>query len=512
MSQRIESCVEQLFAKVSMPSGPLQNMFTSAFTTLAQVCQYIETTSDAHPDILPIRLGLYARIRMDLEGSSDDKIFTVWGPEMPDNNQPCLEQQKPLVDTDDTKLSPTIAPSPHNAISKTLPGTPDSKLKEQSIAPSGETNLASLASLASSRPPQLLSETDGEFSIPITAVARCMSFFLDGNGRTRHPNSRKGQDMESINGRMLNRAIRGVFDIRKERMRSQKQRVSGLKYMSLIPDSLRKKNVTYPKISLRRGVDGKPWTVMGMERIRMELLKADRNRKEVTFGVLATLLHCDPGSVLPVVNGISTDGLNPSGCKLWSYCSDHSNCDDIPKQCCEFTLGQRNDSVVVGKGTVDPFTTFLEGEEISSDSLVVRFSEILQEDRVIHDYPNERVLQRPVVWLKKNIRRIRLLGPAMENWGDAIIVVDDVKLVKKWIRSDYDGLIERNHPKHTIVLCELSINPFYRNETYPFAFWYSDNPRKLRRAHFCDDRIPLKLEDIPGKTRALLWHRDRIAP
>ena len=65
--------------------------------------------------------------------------------------------------------------------------------------------------------------------------------------------------------------------------------------------------------------------------------------------------------------------------------------------------------------------------------------------------------------------------------------------------------------RNAILICDVEILPEFAQDLYPFPIWYGNRSRKIRKAHFIDDRVPLRLGDITGKTRALLWHRDQTA-
>ena len=168
----------------------------------------------------------------------------------------------------------------------------------------------------------------GEILLPGTLKARCLSFFLDGVGRMRHPSHLRPRGMEAINGSMLNLALRRIFNLKMAKAKEERRRISGVRYMSLIPSGLYSRNITYPRIYLQRSSGSRSWYSSGIERIKLEISKSDRNRKEVTFGVICILLNYDPQLVERILEEISRVGNKSEGCKIWSRCDGGEDCLD----------------------------------------------------------------------------------------------------------------------------------------------------------------------------------------
>lgn len=313
--------------------------------------------------------------------------------------------------------------------------------------------------------------------------------------------------MDDINGRMKNGALKAMFTIRKGNLKEKK--VYGVRYTSLIPSLLRRKYITYPKISLLRGIDRKSWVISGIEKIKLELLKSDRNNKEVTFGVIALLLHCDVIMTSSVLRGVAQAGLETSGCALWRHCDGEKHCTDKLQASVSIYHVTSSQPVKIGSGMVDPFTTFLMGQELDKTSIVLQFARLDSPETSFNGLERQELLSRPVIWERSSIGRITILGPLDEHWGDAILVSKDANVMKHFIHQDGNGHL---HYKHALLLCDLQVSDLYSNQIYPYSIWYGNNfAKKIRRINFCDDTVPITLGDIPGKTSAFFWHSEQIA-
>ena len=537
----METNVDEILRYIFDENGNQQVNFQTAkiaFNGIRQLCVLIQSLSSLRPHSKQITFGLYAKVE---SLSADSRLFTILGPDIGNDNnanmnkeskkQSIAETMPSEVNSGSDKATLILERRGRGSISEIemRPVETDSEKIHEEIHPSRnqensdevdvliesppsgyESNLSS--PIHCDRTSTKISEMshDGIFEIPPDAVARCLSYFLDGSGCTSHPSYYKPRTVDSVNGRMLNRALKKVYNSKLDRFREgRKKRLFGVRYLSIIPPVLRGKHVRYQNIALLRGIQGEAYTARGVQEVKLEIMKSDRNRKELTFGVLSTLVHCEPLFMDKILQEISLLGLGQEGCTHFKKCGveNTEECSEKRRDVLDlFSNTVDGKKQLVGRANVDPFTTFLCGEIIGRDSIVVRFVETLTDDQTLLKYSRNH-LKRPVIWKTENIRRVSLVGPLNELWGSAIVALTDTKLICTFLQYEGEGVL---HVGNAILLCDVKIEPTHRNEFYPYSFWYGNTGKRMRQAHFCDDRVPIRLGDIGMKSRALLWHRKKI--
>ena len=448
----------------------MSKIIKSSLTTMSQHCSFLEQLGGSN-EVNNFRIAVYAKVlKLDEDenqGSTD--IATLWGPEIshhsskensykedglqrrnlgmpltaPENSEE--GRKRVSFDTgiptnssniyDDDGTEPVVAASmeqPANGresfnIDEEVSGALTRGGNRQKGIVSEGTQGENINKSANEDPTfesndddgvqRLLEIADSEsFRIPDKTVATCLSYFMEGNGRTRHPTDMKSRGMPSINGRMLNKVLKVLFDLRKKVMLRSggNPKAHGMKYITLIPTALRHRNVTYAKMSLMTDINGMAWTINGVEQTMLELGKSDRNKKEVTFSVIAILLHIQPEIVSPILREIAIEGLSSVGCTKWSYYQGINEC--LEKKRATVNLHDGSRARLIGRGYVDPFSTFILGTEVKKCSIPVQFTELFVEDDIIEGIKRAELMQRAVIWKISGVEKQALLGPLKEQF------------------------------------------------------------------------------------------------
>ena len=515
----------------------LRNIIRSSFIAIANQCSFIECLSeDESRGMNHVQLAVYLKVVKRNDGG-ESELVTVWGPdvstgktnadvigELDRREKAVLDDGSGAVVVDGKTREEMVAGNSYheyelNGIGVSNlgqqrnlmnGGTPRhaAGVLEEACKDEGEkTEEATLSSKFLGSSAKWLSKVreivlNGECVIPSETVAKCLSYFIDGNGRTRHVTSLKSRGMQSINGRMLNRVLKNIYDLHRiEEMQANDYQKSpkknSIRYMTLIPNVLRRRYVTYEKLELLRDLNGEHWISYGMEKVMMELVKADRNRKEVTFAAIAILLHCRPELICPVLEELARKGILHQGCEIWSHCEGDKKClDGLLHEVKLFDLSSVTKKSV-GKAIVDPFSTFFMGNRVGDENIVVRITEVCSDGEEMNGIPISQVVGRSFIWKLKEVERVQLLGPVGEVWGSAVLVSNSPELLKRWFNTKFED---------ATLVCRVAIDPQYVEEFYPFSVWYGHSLKTMRKVHFADERVPIRLGDISVKTRALLWH------
>ena len=336
--------------------------------SIIQLCAHVESICGERFGSRSIRFGVYARVNArstknrDLELETGNHIYTIWGPKLDNERDRGCERQG--VAMKDPRSTFPIAQTEGVASEGTActTGAMDA-VHNREGANANRTNNVGVKEgkcegydpqMARNREVRVMSEI-GEISLPGTLVARCLSFFLDGVGRMRHPSHLRPRGMEATNGRMLNLALRRIFSLKMAKAKEERRRISGVRYMSLIPSGLHSRNITYPRIYLQRSSGSRSWYSSGIERIKLEISKFDRNRKEVTFGVICILLNYDPQLVEPILEKTSRVVNKSEGCKIWSRCDGGEDCLDRNRDTVKLYLKGRKGKHLGRKRDSRPF-------------------------------------------------------------------------------------------------------------------------------------------------------------
>ena len=168
--------------------------------------------------------------------------------------------------------------------------------------------------------------------------------------------------------------------------------------------------------------------------------------------------------------------------------------------------------IFIGKGLVDPFKEYVDDENISSSSIIVRACILKNEEYLCSRFPKVfESPKSPFIWKKSEIQRCALLG----EFNDAIsaaLVAGQPKTC-----SIYEKRIAELNSMHlgnAVAVCDVSIYENSRRRKYAFQEWYGETTYfiNMRVDHFSDSIVPSHLEDIGSTCVALLWHKSRMRP
>lgn len=403
--------------------------------------------------------------------------------------------------------------------------------------------------------------------IPPEISAVCLSLLLEGAGHRSHPLTGKETGYADLHGSELKDAVKLLHKEEKVRIEHSRRQLPSeessvsredgkgcdcnnkeLLYSSLIPDHLRGRRVSVAlvrfgspdssstTIQKERGYNVHEWKEVDLKGIR----KPDRNGKDQNFALLCLNLYYFGlnGSAGKALLSLSSNGNNFSkSCKVWgkyskrtgskeptvSLCSGPAHCSVAPTSICTFLFRENENDLEVGAGTVHPRVTYFRGGRVPSSCFLVRFAKV-------HSFQGTRKCvegceSTPVLWDRKSISRVRVLGPYNVPIATAILVHSN-----PWIgpqgETVYRGRKRRlmdddsRDVAKAILVCDVKLdrkvieNKGMRDAMYPYQEWY-DLPllKTLIPLHFANRKVPQKIEDIATcEVIELLWHGSCIQP
>ncbi len=244
----------------------LKNVQT-ALTLIVQTASYVERIVRGDGQVGSLKLALYARVNSSkTSGQNESEIQALWGP--------VLKPAAPENDKTTTVHKPleTNRCNVQNA---------EIDIARAEVVPQKSKDAATNSKI---------------YTIPSEAAARCLSFFVTSSGYTLHPSSIKDKSLETVKARSLTAAVKAIYNAHMAIIRRKTKTVSGVRYQSLVARFLRVQGaeVILPKIVLKRGKSGTACHVTGSQKVLLKIEKSDRNSKEVSFALLATLIQCPP--------------------------------------------------------------------------------------------------------------------------------------------------------------------------------------------------------------------------
>ncbi|KAI0560280.1 hypothetical protein FGB62_118g04 [Gracilaria domingensis] len=361
------------------------------------------------------------------------------------------------------------------------------------------------------------------FRLSSHAVATCLSLLLDASSVTLHSCSKKPRTIASVNARVGEKIVITVFQKEKDRRRKNGGNVNGMKYTTLIPTQLQKKNVTleFPSLELVRSKT-EPYQFLRHKRISTHVSKASKNSKETNIALLSFMLMNE------TVNTSIREDMEKFAFEGLQKCRGVLDCKTECMNRALFKNGiyisdAHDEDQKLGFGTVDPFATYILGKRIPLHSLLVNFENLVNplllessENLGISQYQIKRY---PVTWKRSAISRVLVKSKFSKDLGTAIMIRETL----------VEGPVSENHNMDISYACELcdfklledpkhDIPPnagtdMSRSDTlgitYPFSEWYSlRSIAHLRKKHF--EKMPITVSDLL-KSRAFIWHKTYTA-
>ena len=395
---------------------------------------------------------------------------------------------------------------------------------------------------------QQTSPEESSYSVPIPVAAKCLELLLDGSGFSTHRHIFQNRSYTELGTKPLVDALKEVFKAEREERNSRRNpsipstktaSKEDMIYSDLLPDNFRSAIegetiiVSVPEVFLEE--TGKV-TVPNYMKVSMNIRKPDRNKKDQNFAVLCTLLdHTGPEGICgKTLREYARKGFTIEGCKrrkrysisTKSTCSgSHLSCRDN-RALCSFFISDDTDAV--GKGTVDPYATDINGEKITDENILVRFAKVKEISKIT--FPTglteeEKGLRHrswvdgvSAIWAKSHIQRIKLLGEYGKPIGTAIFV-------QRILANDAHESIVRRFRKvsgrkstldasNAIVVCDVVLTePFDKQPVlYPFMEWYNLSCfNNLQEVHFGTKKAPKTLtKAVVSAARALLWSKNHF--
>ncbi|KAI0558022.1 hypothetical protein FGB62_242g010 [Gracilaria domingensis] len=361
------------------------------------------------------------------------------------------------------------------------------------------------------------------FPISCDSAASCLSLLLDASSVTLHSSSTKPTTIASVNARMSEKIVTAIFQKQKNMMKKNGGNVNGMKYVTLLPTQLQKKNVIleFPCLELVRRKE-EHFKLLRSQRISTNVSKASKNSKETNISLLSFMLM-NESEHTDIRNDIMSFAFEGFGrCRRVSDCKDECTNKSLFMNIIYETEPQSIDNRI-GFGTVDPFATYLFGNRIPSGEFLVKFEKVVNtlflESTRYRNFGVDHVMKYPVTWSRSAISRVIVKNEFSEPLGTAIMVRQIL----------IHGPISANKNMDIGYACELCDFMFLQspgqvalsssetdmshsdilNMRYPFAEWYSLRIiSHLQKKQF--ETIPITMSHLL-KSRAFIWHRNQVS-
>ena len=430
--QCVAALQANLGTQAQLFNDPLNTSLASAISMLAYTAQFIERTVQQSSKLHDIGILIACQVKGENPNSSSKETFMLWN---------SISDQ-----TERGRPSPQMSTIPqssrqfeqHSNVDPKLDIRPDSTRQletDQNGQPSQIISMNALQRKGQHQP----SSGECSYVVPVGIAAKCLGFLLDGSGFSSHKNIFQKRSYTELGTKPLVDVLKKVFKAESETRTNRNHSQSstklstkeGMIYCDLLPDHLRKAQehecitVSVPEISIEEKGN---ITIPQYMKVRMNIRKPDRNKKHQNFAVLCALLdHTGPtGICAKTLRDYARQGFTAEGCKRRKRysTSSKSSCNGSASSCqgsrqlCSFYIS--SDKNAIGKGTVDPYATEIDGKRITKEYVLVRFTEsrrledisfpsdlsMEQRKSLYNSWMNETL----AIWPTSGIERIELLG------------------------------------------------------------------------------------------------------
>ncbi len=219
-------------------------------------------------------------------------------------------------------------------------------------------------------PKQMKRTAQDILEIEQDSTAKCLSLLLDASGITSHPSCYRYRKLSHVPAPVLKMVIRNMMEKYKAQVKTSGKDV---KYSSLLPTELRGRRVEYTSpVLVRKGPSC--YFSNSVSEAVLTVKKPDRNKKETHFAMFSALIQIDPGGIcFKELHALAEEGIRLSGCdrKPGIPCGGPQSCNELDVVPVTHFYNEKGKRV--SSGEVYPSISYLLGEPVPRDTVVVRF-------------------------------------------------------------------------------------------------------------------------------------------
>lgn len=409
---------------------------------------------------------------------------------------------------------------------------------------------------------ELVLEANGKIGkINPSIAVRCMSLLFDATGETMHANTLREWCTSDLSYEVIQAVVRDMFKLYREsicdELTSKKISLSGLSYKSLIPMNVRSELILLPITRYRMSSEDGYETIKWSEIRLNDFKKPDRNSKFLNFALICLNLQelGSDGQAHEVLRKYSLKGLDfTNSCEVFGLytrrrkkkqgslsCVSQDNstvsdeqkrrkrscvisgeqaCRQRSKRLCSFKMSIAGTPRIVGHGSVMSQLTFLKGGRVPTSHMVAVFSDIVVVSQDLCTPEQLTTLSQRsssiILWDKRAISRVRLIGPLGDCIGSAILVDDhpnfeDVRFGSfyKKSKTDYAQL----DIKRAVIICDIVFEETILSSSVPYVcqqWYYINGLNRLIDLHFTDKQVPKTLSSLQKCAVEALWDKQFI--
>lgn len=516
-------------------------VIVSSFTTLMMCAAHIENLCYATPSLQPVKISIKANTipqnKAESTHDSDEVILYESNPSATDTEVEPQSEHFPITTApgvnDIIPVSAThTTPNQQNVFPGNIPpsSNPDLQFNNKKVMPPMLTT------------GDFISGSGSEcYRIRDLTSKTCMWFLLDGMGLTTHCEPNRAMGSEQLHVKFLRKVVQDIYTLERihRKNRGESRTVQTITYRDLFPKELQRGQffIRFPILSLLSSdshgsvtkiVDMKPFP------------KSSEMTKDQMFCLICTLYQTqsDPSSCQEVLHSVSKEGKGSVGCvrmknygKGYSFYSSDCNDDCHGVASAGATLLSQ-DGLPVAKAICFPLISSLAGNKLANGLIAAHIFRIISGEHI--KYPNmykkylirndspdfnldvinlDETLCRGniLVWEKKNIRKVILLGEQKQHVASAILASRIHIPIPRRSRESTTELARI--PESLIIVTDIVVDEGCgADEPYPFTEWYTTGLLKsLRSSHICIGGVPQMINDITSSNcPALVWDKQKI--